>query len=286
MQEPKWIDIAWQTYKRIWDDNVGLIAAGVTFYGFFALLSLLVLLVLSYGFFSDPADVVETMRDLTSILPGDIATLIGDQLMIVVRSSETTKGLGIFIAFVIAIYGGTNGAIALITALNVAYDVKEKRGFLAFYLLAVTMTLIALLLILLALASSTALAFLQQLDPEASPATVIAVKVVGYALLIPIGAGIVATLYRFAPSRSGAKWKWFTPGSLLAAVSWLALTVAFGLYLSDVTDYKAAYGSLAAVIALLTWMYFSAYAFLCGAELNSEIEHRKHPTAQTVERKD
>ena len=61
---------------------------------------------------------------------------------------------------------------------------------------------------------------------------------------------------------------------MFAAIAWLLLTVAFGFYLGHLTNYKATYGSLAAVVAMLSWMYFCAYAFVFGAELNSEIEHQ------------
>src|SRR5215212_9695587 len=104
MPTPAWKDIVARSYKRIWDDNVGLVAAGVAFYGFFALLSLLGLIVLSYGFFADPVTVIKHMRTLTGVLPSDVALLIGDQLMTAVRSSETTKGVGILVAFLVAFY--------------------------------------------------------------------------------------------------------------------------------------------------------------------------------------
>ena len=76
------------------------------------------------------------------------------------------------------------------------------------------------------------------------------------------------------PSRAEAKWRWITPGSTFAAAAWLILTIAFGFYVTHFTNYEASYGSLGAVAALLTWMYLSAYAFVFGAELNSEIEHQ------------
>ena len=115
MPAPAWKDIAARTYKRVWDDNVGLVAAGVAFYGFFALLSLLGLIVLSYGLVTDPHTVIEHMRALTAVLPTDVALVIGDQLMTAVKSSEGTKGWGILLAFLVAVYGGTNGAAAIIT---------------------------------------------------------------------------------------------------------------------------------------------------------------------------
>jgi len=269
-----WADILKRSYKRVWDDNVGLVAAGVAFYGFFALLSLLGLIVLVYGLVTDPLTVIEQMQTLTTVLPTDVASIIGDQLMNAVRASEKAKGLGILLAFLVATYGGTNGAASVITALNIAYEEKEKRSLVRFYVLAVAMTLGVVVLALLALAATAALAYLQHLLPQASALLVIAGKVGGYLLIILVAAGLASTLYRFGPSREQARWTWITPGSLFVAVSWLLLTWAFGIYVGHFTNYHATYGSLGAVVALLTWMYLSAYAFIFGAELNSEIEHQ------------
>src|SRR3954470_7712535 len=162
-----WKDILARTYKRTWDDNVALVSAGVAFYGFFALLSLLGLIVLVYGFAADPFTVIEHMRALTVVLPTDVAFVIGDQLMTAVQASQKTKGLGILLAFLVATYGGTNGAASVITALNISYEEKEKRSLLRFYLIAVTMTLGALVVALAALAATAALAYLQHLAPRA-----------------------------------------------------------------------------------------------------------------------
>jgi membrane protein len=274
MPAPAWKDILKRTYKRTWDDNVALVSAGVAFYGFFALLSLLGLIVLVYGFVADPSTVIKQVEALTAVLPTDVAVLIGDQLMTAVKSSQGTKGLGILVAFLVAIYGGTNGAASVITALNIAYEEKEKRSLFRFYLLAVGMTVGALIVALLAIAAVAAVSALQHLLPEAAPPAVIAGKIVGYVLLACLAALVASVLYRFGPSREDAQWKWITPGSLFAALVWLLLTVIFGFYVSHFTNYHASYGSLGAVVALLTWMYLSAYAFVFGAELNSEIEHQ------------
>jgi membrane protein len=274
MPRRAWKDIVARTYKRVWDDNVALVSAGVAFYGFFALLSLLGLIVLLYGFFADPRTVIEQMRTLTAILPTDVVALIGSQLLTAVHSSEGTKGLGIVIAILVAIYGGTNGAASAITALNIAYEEKEKRSLARFYLLAVSITLIAVVIALCAVAATAAVAYLQKFVPQASGAVLIAAKIGGYLLLVPLTAAVAATLYRFGPSREDARWEWITPGSLFASITWLLLTVAFGFYVAHLTNYQASYGSLGAVVALLTWMYLSAYAFVVGAELNSEIEHQ------------
>src|SRR5205085_10088730 len=133
-----------------------------------------------------------------------------------------------------------------------AYEEKEERSLWRFYLLAVSMTLAALVVALSLLAATAAIAFLQRLLPATPDALVIAGKLAGYIILTLLAAGIAATLYRFGPSRDDAKWKWITPGSVFAAVAWLLLTIGFGFYVSNFTNYSASYGSLGAVVALLT----------------------------------
>jgi len=269
-----WKDIASRTWTRSWQDNVGLVAAGVTYYGFLALVPLLGIIVMLYGLFAEPQTVVDNVRALTAILPPDVAQLIADQLIAAVKTTKETGGAGIIVALLVALYGGTNGAGSIMTALNIAYEEKEKRSLGRFYLVALAITAIAVVLAVAALVSVTLLAFLGNLAPGASPAAIAAAKLGGYALMTLAAAAVAATLYRFAPSREHARWSWITPGSLFAAITWLLLTLMFSFYVTSVTDYNVTYGSLGTIIVLLTWIYLSAYALIFGAELNSEIEHQ------------
>ena len=269
-----WKDIAKRTWTRTWQDNVGLVAAGVAYYGFLALVPMLGITILVYGLVADPQTVVNTVRAMSTILPPDVAQLIADQLIAAVRTTRETKGVGIIVALLVALYGGTNGAGAIITALNIAYEEKEKRSLGRFYLLALIMTVGAVVVAVLALVAATSLAFLGNFAPGASPVLVAAARIAGFAVLTLAAAALAATLYRFAPSRENARWRWITPGSLFAATTWLLLTLAFSFYVTSITDYNVTYGSLGTVIVLLTWIYLSAYALIFGAELNSEIEHQ------------
>lgn len=269
-----WKDIARRTWTRTWQDNVGLVAAGVTYYGFLALVPLLGIIVMLYGVIADPATVVSNVRAITTILPPDVATLIADQLIAAVQVAKQTKGVGVLVAILVALYGGTNGAGAIITALNIAYEEKEKRSLGRFYLVAALITVAAVILAVSALVATTTLAFLGNLTPGASPALVVMAKLAGYLGLTLAAAAVAATLYRFAPSREKARWTWITPGSLFAATTWLLLTLLFSFWVTKITDYDATYGSLGTIIILLTWIYLSAYALIFGAELNSEIEHQ------------
>ncbi|MEG3085353.1 YihY/virulence factor BrkB family protein [Sphingomonas sp. PB2P12] len=268
----------WKVLKRTWaeaaDDNIGLIAAGTAFYGFAAIVPLLASVVLIYGLVADTATVVANIRALFNVLPADAARVIGDQLATVVGTSEGKKGFGLVIALGIALYGGTKGAASIVTALNIAYEEHETRGFIALNLLAFGITGGAVVLALLAALSMAAFALLDGLIPNAPDFLLTAIRFVSYAVLAALGVSAAACLYRFGPNRQKAKWTWLTPGSLAATAIWLAATVGFGLYVSRFGNYGATYGSLSAVIVLLTWLWLSGYVFLLGAELNAELEHQ------------
>ena len=211
---------------------------------------------------------------MLKILPPDVVELIGQLLMNAVQSSEETSGLGILAALAIALYAGSNGAGAVMTALNIAYEEKESRSLLRFYAIAFVITLVAVLIALVALAAMAAVGELERILPEATPATLLLGKLGLYAVMALLAAGVAATLYRFGPSREDAQWQWLTPGSIFTALVWLLLAIGFSFYVTRLTDYNATYGSIAAIIMLLTWMYLSAYIFLFGAELNAELEHQ------------
>lgn len=141
-------------------------------------------------------------------------------------------------------------------------------------LLALGMTAGAVVLAVLALSATTALSFLTHLFPSLSGLLVGLARVLSYAVLV-VGAGAAAAmLYRYGPDRDRAKWSWITPGSIFAAVTWMILTLGFGFYVSRFGNYNKTYGSLATIVILVTWIWLSAYVFLFGAELNSELEHQ------------
>jgi membrane protein len=269
-----WKQVIRRTWQQIWIDNVWLVAAGVAFYGFLAVVPLLAAIILTYGLLADIGTVIDTMRALFHILPNDIAKLLSDQVIGIVHTSEGKKGVGLIIALGIALYGSSNGASAIITALNIAYEEREKRPLWEYYLLTLAITVGVVITALLALAASAVVATLEDFLPRAADPVILLGKAAAYLAMTLAGAAIAATLYRFAPSRSQARWEWITPGSIFTAIAWLLLTIVFGFYVSKVANYAATYGSLAAVAGLLTWMYLSSYAFVIGAELNREIEHQ------------
>ena len=276
-----WKEVAIRVWNESWVDNIGLVAAGVAFYGFLAFVPLLGIIVLAYGFFAQPDTVVAHVMALLRILPPDVVKLIGQMLMNAVQNSQQSSSLGITLALILALYAGGNGAGAIMTALNIAYEEAEKRSLVRFYGIAFTITIAAVGLVLVALAATATIQSLDRLLPRAPEPVLALGRVALYALLGLIAAGVAATLYRYGPAREDARWEWLTPGSVFTAVIWLMLTAGFGFYVTRLANYNATYGSIAAIVVLLTWLYLSAYVFLFGAELNAELEHQTSKDSTT-----
>ncbi len=272
--------------KRTWaeagDDNISLIAAGAAFYVFAAIVPLLAAIVLSYGLFAEPQTVEANIKALFGALPRDAASLIGDQLATVTRSSGSAKGWGLVVALGLAIYGASKGASSVVTALNIAYDKKETRNFVVLTALSMALVIGAVVLAGAAIAATAAMAFLERLIPGAPAIMLTAIRLGGYLATACLAALAAAVLYRFGPDRKDAHWVWLTPGSALATILWLLGTLAFGFYVKNFANYGATYGSLSAVIVLLTWLWLSIYVFLLGAELNSELEAAAKPVSAQV----
>jgi membrane protein len=269
-----WKDILLATWKEAGDDDLTLVSAGVAFYAFLAFVPLLTAFVLSYGLIAEPSSVVKHMQGLTSVLPQNAAEIIGDQLKSMTETGGGQKGLGLLLAILIALYGATKGAAAIMTALNIAYDVEETRGFIVKTAMSFAMTAGALLTMFLAILAVAGSNALEDVLPALSGVTHVLVKLVLWAVAASSVVLLLAIIYRYGPNRPNAPWRWITPGSGLATLAWLAATAGFGLYVSNFGNYNATYGSLGAVIVFLTWLYLSAYIVLLGAELNSEIERR------------
>ena len=267
-----WKKILIATWKDAGEDNLALVSAGVAFYAFLAFVPLLSAFVLSYGLIAEPASVVRHMQALTAVMPQDAASIIGDQLQGMTEASGGKTGFALLLAIAIAIYGASKGAGAIMTALNIVFEVGETRSFIRRTLMALAMTAGAVFVLFLAILAISALNFLETLLPALGGVPQFLLKAAFF--LIAGGAVVLllAVIYRYGPNRPEAEWEWITPGSALATVVWLAATFGFGLYVANFGNYNATYGSLGAVIVFLTWLYLTAYIVLFGAELNAVLE--------------
>lgn len=269
-----WKDVAVRAWKDAGQDNISLVASGVAFCGILAMVPMLGAIVLSYGLIATPETVMNNVRALTELMPAEAARLIGEQLANVVATSDGKKGFGLLLALGIALYGAMKGATAIITALNIAYDEEETRGFVKLNLMALAITACGVLSAILAVVAVTAMGALEHLFPALPGPLLVLGKIVSHLIMAAVGAAVAATLYRYAPNREGARWVWLTPGSVIASLSWVLMTLGFGIYVANFGSYDATYGSLGAAVVLLTWLYLSAYVLLLGAEFNCELERQ------------
>jgi len=270
-----WRDVLVRTWKEAGDDNVGLLAAGVAFYAFLAFVPLLAATVLVYGLAAEPETVAEHIRQLFGVLPEDAAALIGDQLKSMTESPDAAKGWSLVVAVALAIYGASKGAGAIVTALNIAYEVKESRGFIKSTILSLAMTLGALIVLVIAAAGISVMGWVEAFFPGFPGWAHTVFQILFWAIAVAaVGFGLAAA-YRYAPNRPDAPWVWVSPGSAAATLLWLAASLGFGLYVSNFGNYNATYGSLGGVVVFLTWLYLSAYIVLMGGELNSELERQQ-----------
>ena len=263
-----------RTYAEAGKDNLGLVSAGVAFYGFLAMVPLLGAMVLTYGLIVDPAEVSKHMEGMTKLVPGDAAKLINEQIKNVVLTATGKKGLGLALALLLALYGAMKGAGAVVTALNITYEEEENRGFVKTTLVNAAVTLTAVLLAIALLLAGTATALLEDFVHGLGNLAQLTIKLGSWLAVAALASLAVAALYRYAPARSKPQWKWISPGSVLATLGLILTTLGFGFYAANFGNYNATYGSLGAVVVLLMWLYLSAYVLLLGAEFNAELEHQ------------
>jgi membrane protein len=270
---PGWRDIALRVKNETSKDNVDMVAAGVAFYALMAIFPALIALISLYGWFADPAQIQQQITSLSGVLPQNAQDLLSSQMQNISRNAQSALGIGAIAGFLFTLWSASKGMKALFTALNIAYDEEEKRGFITLNALAIVLTLGALVFGIVALALIAILpALLGQLGLEAISR--IAVSLVRWPLLAVVVMFALAVLYRYGPSRDRPRWNWVSWGAVVATVLWLVASILFSVYVSNFGSYNKTYGSLGAVVVLLMWLYLSAYIVLMGAEFNSEMEHQ------------
>jgi membrane protein len=260
-------------YKEISEDHVGLIAAGVAFYGLLAIFPALVAVMAIAGLVMDPSAIVTQLEGLARFLPQDAAQIVIDQAIAVTGSQEGGLGLAAIFGLLVALYSASKGVTSLMEGLNVAFEVEEKRGIIRFYLTALALTLGLILGFLVIVTILALLPALLAFLPWGNVTEWI-LRVVRWPLVLGVLAAALAVLYRYAPSRGPVPWHWVTPGAGVACALWLLGSILFTVYVANFGSYNETFGTLGGVIALLTWLWLSAYIVLLGAEFDSEIERQ------------
>lgn len=266
-----WKDILARVWKQIDDDHVGIVAGGVAFYAAISIFPLVALSVALYGVFASP-EVVESHLGLVwEQLPPSAARIVSDYVHELTEASASSLSFGLVVSLVLTLYTGSKGIDTLLEGVHIAYDEGRTRAIWKQKLLAIALTIVSLIGGLLSLAMVAGLPWLFEIMHLGGFGRVVAEILRWVALAVVVMVGL-ACLYRYAPARERAKWRWLTPGAILATLLWLVGSSAFSYYASKWGSYDATYGAFGGLFVLLLWLYLSAYIVLIGAEVNAEVE--------------
>ena len=270
-----WADVLKATYREVVDDRCLGLAAQLAFYFLLALFPALLFFVALVGYLAIENVLAELLRAVGAVAPYELVALLRRQLEALTEGPS--RGL-LTLGVLGAVWSSSAAMVALIDALNFAYDVPEWRPWWKRRIVAILLTLALVTFVLVALVfmlvgpdvASDAASWL-----GLAPAVAYAWQVARWPMIVISAVIAVDLLYHFAPNRR-TQWAWITPGSLLATVLWIATSYVFQYYVANFGNYTATYGAIGGAIVTMLWFYVSGVSLLVGAELNAVIEQTWH----------
>ena len=265
-------EVARRLVKEVKEDDCAGQAAQLAYYFLFSLFPLMLFLVTLIGYLPIP-DLFDRMMEAASrVLPPEAMSLVRDTI-----ETVTTRRRGGLLSFgvLLALWSASAGVRAIMSSLNRAYGVEESRPWWKYYgvsLLATVgfslLAVVAFALLVFGPQIGHALAAYAGLG-EAFDAAWAWIRWPTALVLLAL---VLAGVYYVAPDVE-QDFRWLTPGSVLAVVGWVLASIGFSLYVRNFASYDATYGSLGAVIVLLTWLYLTGFFLLIGGEINALVEH-------------
>lgn len=276
--------------KRVWngisDNNLFGLASELAYSYILAIFPLFLFLLSLFGLFASRGTTLQgkLLFYLQQVLPPSGYQVIFKTIQEVTQNTGSGK---LTFGILLALFTASGGMTAMISGLNSAYGIREKRSFIKVRAIAVALTIALAVLVLTALTLVLVGGWAANFAGAQLHLGIVAV--VGWKVLQWVAAAFFITIafsliYYFGPNVDEQHWYWITPGSILGVVLWLAASFAFRVYLHFFNSYSKTYGSLGAVMILLVWFYVTGFAFLVGGEVNAEIEQgaaeHGHPEAK------
>lgn len=282
MQQLKYL---WQILRAVWtiagEKHLGLIAAGVAFFGMFGIFPGIAAVIAIFGLLADPVIIAEQLALMEGIIPPDAYNLIASQVFRLTTAPVDALGWATFVSIMLALWSCRAGVGALIGGLNAIAGQRMRNGLwqvIVALMLTVALVLLAIVALTVVVIVPIGLAFIPVANSTAW-------LLEGIRWLIALGVLVagLSLLYRFGPARIGSRGRWITVGAVVVVVLWVAASAGLSYYLTNFASYNEVYGSIGAVIALLLWLYVSAYLILLGAALNVQVHgYDKEATEQDV----
>jgi membrane protein len=266
---PGWRDILKRTWRAASSQHASLDAAGIAFFGVWALFPALVALVALGGLLFGRLEILHLLSRARIDVPESFDVVVIGQLEAIASHSRAASSATILGGLLIALWSSMRAMRGLLTALNSIYEEEEKRTFWHRQALILAFTCFggAFLLIVLALI----LVIPPWVSGGNEPAFAF-VAVSRWPILIAMLMVSLSALYRYGPSRPTAKWRWVSSGAVASTVIWVAGTLLFSYYTSQFTHLNPLLGSLGAFTLFFLWSYLTVLVVLLGARVNAEME--------------
>jgi membrane protein len=263
-----WARVVRRAGRHVMSDRLQVLSAGISFFALLSIAPVLVTALSVYGAVTTPQEALDQMSRLTGLLPEELEPVVAEQLTTITAASAQVLTLRGLTGLVFALWTATTAMTYLIDALTLAYHQTETRGFLRRSGLAVVLVLGTALLLGAVITVAGVLS--QALDGAPGPLRAVA-PWLGLAALMT---GALAVLYRFAPDRKPARWRWISGGAAVATVLWLATSLGLFTYVQTLGSYQSTYGSLAGVAISMFWLWISVFLVIVGATVNAEAERQ------------
>jgi membrane protein len=267
-----WQELLKRTYKEMMDDDALGLAAQLAYYFFLALFPAILCVIALISFLPLQNFTDEIVSSLGRFAPDPMLSILREQL---VRLSNGNDG-GIFtVGLLGALWSSSAAMVAMISAMNRAYDIEEGRPWWKVRITAILLTVG--LAVFIVVAFGLVVAGPQAADWAAArfgfgPLFTLTWKIAQWPIAFALVVTGIGLVYYFAPDAE-QEWAWITPGALIATVFWLIGSIAFRFYVVTFGNYEATYGAITGVILLMLWFYLSGLVLLVGAEASAEIEH-------------
>ncbi len=282
LRSMSWRTVIRRTAAEVAEDGCFGLAAQLAFYFLLALFPALLFFVALIGYVPIENALDELLSTLGTVAPRELVALLRTQLEEITSGSPASL---LTLGIIGAIWSSSAAMVAIIDALNHAYDVSEWRPWWKRRLVALGLTIALAIFIIVSLA-------LVLIGPDAArraagwlgaaPIAAVAWSLLRWPVMIMLVIFGVNLVYYFAPNRT-ARWAWVTPGAILATTLWILSSFAFKFYVVNFGNYTATYGAIGGIIVTMLWFYVSSVAILIGAELNGVIEKERQPITRRIE---
>jgi membrane protein len=270
--------LVWKrTFFAMLSDNLLSRAAEMGYYFLFALFPTLVCASSILGLAARHASLIylKLLHYLALVVPSSAYTMVIETFNQTAATATTGK---VTLGLVAALWSASVGFAAIQDGMNTVYKVRETRPYWKARGLAILVTVLLAVMVTLNLAALfggdllAKLMYLKIANHGLAVAAVVAVHLVQWTVASILLVLQFSTIYYYAPDLKAKCWHWITPGAAIGLVGWIVSSLGLRVYLHFFNSFSITYGSLGAVIVLLTWFYLTGLMLLLGAEINSEIQ--------------